>query len=197
MDTIFFCSHNPNAYNIFKWRSYFSQWYMRDFQGSLAKENTVYDLTVIIPNEHHHLVNRTFCCREQWMMALKALIFAKGSNKNFNLNMFEKIMNTKSQKDMRSMGRKVRGYDQSVWDSWRYKIVVNGNYLQFSQDDQLKKILLETNNREIVEAAWYDKIWGIGYNEKDARKVGRQVWEKNGRNLLGKALMEVRDKLKN
>ena len=72
---------------------------------------------------------------------------------------------------------------------------VNGNYLQFSQDTEMKAILLNTKDREIVEAAWYDKIWGIGYNEANARKVGKKVWEENGLNLLGKALMEVRNKL--
>lgn len=47
-------------------------------------------------------------------------------------------------------------------------------------------LLLQTGNALLVEASPYDRVWGIGttsLNPKDFR----------GENLLGKALMQIRD----
>jgi ribA/ribD-fused uncharacterized protein len=74
-------------------------------------------------------------------------------------------------------------------------IVTQGNYHKFtiSQDAQeLKKMLLATGDRELVEASPVDRIWGIGFKEEDAER-NRKRW---GQNLLGKALMEVRKRVR-
>jgi predicted NAD-dependent protein-ADP-ribosyltransferase YbiA (DUF1768 family) len=47
---------------------------------------------------------------------------------------------------------------------------------------------METGERELVEAAKWDRVWGIGYAKSNALK-NRDSW---GENLLGKALVEVR-----
>jgi ribA/ribD-fused uncharacterized protein len=73
--------------------------------------------------------------------------------------------------------------------------VTQGNYHKFtvSRDAQeLKNMLLATGERELVEASPYDRIWGIGFAERDA-EGSRHWW---GQNLLGKALMEVRRRLR-
>ena len=80
------------------------------------------------------------------------------------------MMNSTSPRSIKQFGRDVKGFTVSQWCEWRYKIVVSGNYLQFSQDEDLKKILLDTNNRYLAEASPYDQIWGVGYNEIDAKK---------------------------
>lgn len=49
-----------------------------------------------------------------------------------------------------------------------------------------------TGERELVEASSMDKIWGVGFAEKDA-EANRVKW---GQNLLGKALMVVRERLR-
>ncbi len=64
---------------------------------------------------------------------------------------------------------------------------------KFSQNDHLRKKLLETGTRIIVEASAKDYIWGIGISFKDA--VNGDKWK--GLNLLGKVLMKVRKKLGN
>jgi len=56
----------------------------------------------------------------------------------------------------------------------------------------LRERLLATGEREIVEASPMDKIWGIGFGWKNAEKR-RAHW---GLNLLGKALMKARDRLR-
>jgi ribA/ribD-fused uncharacterized protein len=52
---------------------------------------------------------------------------------------------------------------------------------------------LNTKNRVLVEASPYDKIWGIGISADDKHIENPLKW--NGQNLLGFALMEVREEL--
>lgn len=63
---------------------------------------------------------------------------------------------------------------------------------KFSQNEDLLHQLLSTDGSNLVEASPYDRIWGIGINRSDAEK-GKK-WK--GQNLLGIALMEVREELK-
>lgn len=60
------------------------------------------------------------------------------------------------------------------------------------QNGDLRKQLLATGTRDLVEASPRDRIWGIGFGWKNAEKQ-RQRW---GLNLLGKALVEVRERLR-
>lgn len=53
-------------------------------------------------------------------------------------------------------------------------------------------MLLATGERELAEASPMDRIWGVGFVEKDAG-ANRHSW---GENLLGKALMTVRERLR-
>lgn len=76
----------------------------------------------------------------------------------------------------------------------KLQIVTNGNYLKFmtgEHAEMLRKELLETGDRELVEASPFDRIWGVGFKEADAEK-NRHRW---GENLLGRALMDVRERL--
>lgn len=53
-------------------------------------------------------------------------------------------------------------------------------------------MLLATGERELVEAAPGDRVWGVGFKEKDAER-NRYRW---GRNLLGEVLQNVRARLR-
>jgi ribA/ribD-fused uncharacterized protein len=53
-------------------------------------------------------------------------------------------------------------------------------------------MLLATGERELVEASPLDRIWGVGFAEKSAER-NRHRW---GQNLLGRALMDVRARLR-
>ena len=56
---------------------------------------------------------------------------------------------------------KVRGFDQKVWDKFKYAIVLLGNWHKFSQNRELREFLLSTGDSVLVEASPYDAIWGI------------------------------------
>lgn len=56
-------------------------------------------------------------------------------------------------------------------------------YAKFSQNNELKDILLKTSSEDIIENTSNDYYWGCGTNG-------------SGTNMLGIILMEIRDKLK-
>lgn len=78
------------------------------------------------------------------------------------------------------------------WDSVKFDVVVEGNYCKFKQDPDLLRQLLATGERELVEASPQDNVWGIGHAAEFA-EMYREHW---GSNLLGKALMAVRKRLR-
>lgn len=126
-------------------------------------------------------------CAEQYMMAMKAKTFADAET-------FGKIMGTSKPRLIKSLGRQVKGFDERTWDAVKYDVVVDGNAAKFSQNPELKSFLLSTWPATLVEASPVDRVWGVGLAENDPGITDETKWR--GLNLLGKALMEVRARLK-
>ncbi len=124
---------------------------------------------------------------EQYMMAEKAQLFEDD-------DIEEEIMAVTTPKKMKDLGQKVRNFNQQVWDKCKYSIVLAGNYYKFTQDKEMMNFLLSTGNKVLVEASPLDKIWGIGLSEEHPDVQNPNLWK--GQNLLGFALMEVRDEIK-
>ncbi len=122
------------------------------------------------------------------MMAEKARLFD-------DRIMLEKIIQAATPKDAKLLGRSVSGFDAAIWEQHRSTIVIEGNYYKFTQNSALQKFLLATGDRVLVEASPVDRIWGIGLAEADPHASEPGKWA--GLNLLGFALMEVRDRLRN
>jgi hypothetical protein len=77
----------------------------------------------------------------------------------------------------------------------KLRIVTEATYHKFTisaDAARLRTMLLATGERELVEASPFDRVWGIGFREADA-EWNREVW---GENLLGRALMDVRARLR-
>lgn len=55
--------------------------------------------------------------------------------------------------------------------------------------------MLSTYPKTLVEARKDSVIWGIGLDKEDPRRWKKQTWQ--GKNLLGKILTEVRERLRN
>ena len=160
------------------------------------------------------LDNNKFNCTEQWMMYCKALLHTNNWKNNVlldsyinlhkliikkydlmthnkNLDICNQILNTMEPKNIKAFGRKVVAFDPVLWDLIKQHVVIMGNTLKFMQNQHLKIILCNTENKIIVEASPYDKIWGIGFDKTHALD-NKAKW---GQNLLGKSLMVVRYKL--
>ena len=125
---------------------------------------------------------------EQYMMASKASLFG-------DEEVLQEIMTADTPYDYKKLGRKIRGFEQEPWDAKKYEIVVEGNKAKFGQNPDLKEFLLSTGDALLAEASPYDKIWGIGLDREQAMNGSVEQWQ--GENLLGCALMDVRDWLRN
>jgi ribA/ribD-fused uncharacterized protein len=75
------------------------------------------------------------------------------------------------------------------------RIVTEGNIAKFSQNEDLKSFLLGTGTQILVEASPYDRIWGIGLGAEDPNAKHPSTWQ--GENLLGFALMDAREAIRN
>ena len=129
-----------------------------------------------------------FTSTEQYMMYQKAKLFK-------DKEISDKILNTTNPRSIKMYGRKVKKFNDKIWISHRERIVYNGNLLKFRQNKNLKKKLLETKDKILVEASPYDEIWGIGMSTNNKNHLDETKWR--GLNLLGKCLMLVRNTIKN
>src|SRR5579862_4012937 len=160
---------------VYFWRphdedGYLGQWYPSPFTTT----------SLLDPTE-----TVTFLNAETYMMYHKAMLF-------HDLGVAQEILEAGDDpKRVKALGRKVKGFDHAIWEGRRFGIVVEGNREKFRQNEDLQELLLKTEGRELVEASPMDRIWGIGYSKGNADK-SRERW---GMNLLGKALMMVRDEL--
>ena len=75
----------------------------------------------------------------------------------------------------------------------RQIIVYNGLLEKFSQNSDLRKALIDTNDSILAECAVKDRIWGIGLSMTDNARFDMGKWK--GQNLLGFTLMQVRSEL--
>ncbi len=134
----------------------------------------------------YELNGTQYCCAEQGMMHCKAILFCDET-------IAEKILEASSPREMKTLGRMVRGFEPDVWDQNRERIVHENSVAKFTQNPHLLEALLNTQGCLLVEASPYDKIWGIGLNRDQARNIPSNQWP--GLNLLGKILTKVRDEI--
>ena len=127
-----------------------------------------------------------FSSMEQYMMYKKAIAFN-------NTKIAKKILETTDVSKIKTLGRQVSNYNDTYWNGVRQIIIYKGLLEKFSQNEDLKKRLLNTGNDILAECAVQDKIWGIGLSMKDVNRWDMEKWR--GENLLGFALMMVREEL--
>lgn len=166
LDFLFFYGHKPGPNGAIS-NGCFSQWWPCQFEIDGVSYN----------------------CAEQYMMAEKARAFPGNETLLQNSIMIE--TNPAAHK---KYGRMVVNYDNDIWNRIRKDVVVKGNLAKFSQNQELKDYLLATGDKILVEASPYDGIWGIKMYGNDTRAKNPHTWL--GTNLLGFALMEVRDALR-
>jgi ribA/ribD-fused uncharacterized protein len=128
----------------------------------------------------------TFPTAEHYMMHRKALLFGDGETA-------ARILRARHPSEAKTLGREVRGYDDEEWRAKRFDVVVAGNLAKFGQNALIGRFLLGTSDRVLVEASPLDRVWGIGLTADDERAASPSTWD--GANLLGFALMAVRERL--
>lgn len=160
---LYFWGHTPKHKNEID-KAIFSQWYPAPFEIDGIRYATA----------------------EHYMMAEKARLFGADDIRR-------QIIASAHPKQAKDLGRQVIGFKNDIWNACRFDIVCEGNRAKFIQHPDLKRFLLGTGSRILVEASPVDAIWGIGLAQDDPRAQNPLQWR--GLNLLGFALMKVRDEL--
>ncbi len=132
------------------------------------------------------LDGKHFTSCEQYIMYRKCLLFR-------DMVSAEQVLSADDISLQQMIGRNAKGYNQTVWEGARQAIALRGLIGKFQQNEVLKEKLLLTGNAYLVECAKSDCIWACGRSLHDERRLSADTW--NGTNLLGFALMEVRELL--
>jgi ribA/ribD-fused uncharacterized protein len=94
----------------------------------------------------------------------------------------DEIRNARSAHDAFKIGQQYKEKRRSDWDIVKVGIMKDILRAKVAQHPYVKKKLIDSGNRELIEDSWRDNFWGWGPN-------------KDGQNQLGKLWMEVRSEL--
>jgi ribA/ribD-fused uncharacterized protein len=133
---------------------------------------------------------------EQYMMVRKA-------NAARDHDSESKILETDDAKDLYNLGRQIQFWSpehpnnnpSKVWSAQSYNAVLKGNREKFSQNPDLKALLLATGDKVLLLAkSDKDKNWGAGLNYEEC--MDNQEIPDGAQNKLGEILMIIRNELR-
>jgi ribA/ribD-fused uncharacterized protein len=124
---------------------------------------------------------------EHYTMISKARLFE-------DIDAEQNILNSKQHpNEATQIGRRIKGFNEKIWIEHCSNILIRGNLAKFAQNELLKEFILSTKNLVIAEANPEEQILGIGLTADNPDAKNPYKWR--GLNLLGFALMEVRERL--
>lgn len=126
---------------------------------------------------------QTYRHAEAFMMAEKARLFGDEETRRI-------VLLADHPGEAKKFGRSVRGFDENIWATARYDIVLRASLAKFEQNEALGRYLRSTSPAVIVEASPHDRIWGIGLSAGEEGAHTPSQWR--GLNLLGFALTHTR-----
>jgi len=95
-------------------------------------------------------------------------------------NLKEQIRNARSAHEALKITEANKDKYRNDWDEIKLKVMKEILRTKVEQHPYVKKKLIESEDKELIEDSWRDSYWGWGSN-------------KDGKNHLGKLWMEVRD----
>lgn len=98
-------------------------------------------------------------------------------------NILKQLKETRSAHDAFKFAVANKNKYKKNWDDIKLSVMKEILRAKVEQHPYVKKKLLESGNKELIENSWRDSFWGWGEN-------------KNGQNHLGKLWMEVREEIK-
>jgi ribA/ribD-fused uncharacterized protein len=121
---------------------------------------------------------------EHYYQAMKAREFGDSESE-------KRILEARTPKAAKAMGRKVKNFMKEVWDEKRREIMLRAVKAKFVQHPELQKQLLDTGKRPIGKADPRNTFWGIGTGVASEKSNDPTKWR--GQNQLGKMLMSFRE----
>lgn len=98
-------------------------------------------------------------------------------------NLKEQIRNTRSAHDSPKTAEANKDKYRKNWSEIKVRIMKEILLAKVAQHPYIKKKLLESSDKELIEDSWRDDFWGWGPN-------------KDGENHLGKLWMEIREEVR-
>ena len=127
-----------------------------------------------------------FSCSEQYIQHAKAKLFDDDIAAT-------RIKATSSPYRMKELGSRVRNFDKQKWSENAPQIARKALWNKFNQNAHLKKRLLSTKDKVLVEAT-KEKLWGCGIGLHETGCLDKQNWSSQG--IMGEALVYIRQKLR-
>ena len=134
-------------------------------------------------------LEQQFHCSEQIFMYCKALHFKDEDSAIL-------IAQSSTPQEAKALGRRVRNFNSDEWDRVKYHYMMEAITAKFTQKPSFEEVVSRPKIRwksPLLKPAPVDSIWGIGMAENNPDLLDTSRWRQN---LLGKALTELRDKLK-
>ena len=116
---------------------------------------------------------------EVWMTSEHAY----HSEKFEDPEILNQLRRTRSAHDAMKLAYANRDKYRSNWDEIKLNVMKDILRAKVAQHPYVKKKLLETGDKELIEDSWRDSYWGWGPN-------------KDGENHMGKLWMEIRDEVR-
>lgn len=158
-----------------------------------SDDNTVAFFTRNSPLSNHFPCTVTvhavkYNCNEQFIMRRKAEIAG-------DEEAVAAIMRSNDPVRQKAIGNKLKDLDYEQWKLESPKVALQVVYSKFCENPKLANWLMATGNKTIVEAS-PDRIWGVGMKLDNARILDPSAWG-DSQNVMGKALMKVRELIRN
>lgn len=108
-------------------------------------------------------------------------------------------------KTAKALGNVVKGYRKPVWREYLAKELAEIMYAKFSQNETLKKWLLETGSARLADVAMEDSngrawtnddMWGLTLSPSSPDILRPDVWYIYGNNVLGQTVEMVRERIR-
>ncbi|MEX0652313.1 MAG: NADAR family protein [Candidatus Paceibacterota bacterium] len=97
--------------------------------------------------------------------------------------LLEALQQSRSAHDAMNIAYSNKDKYREDWDAIKLDVMREILHAKVAQHPYVKKKLLESGDKELVENSWRDNFWGWGEN-------------KNGKNHLGKLWMQVREEVR-
>lgn len=123
---------------------------------------------------------------EQYMMYQKAIILEDNTSA-------ERILKTDDPKEAKDIAKAITTGHFSNWEKHKYFVVKQGVRAKLLQNKNILFKLLGTGNSLLAECSPTDREWGIGLSINDDYQ---DISKWNGKNYLGRILMELRYEFK-
>jgi ribA/ribD-fused uncharacterized protein len=105
-----------------------------------------------------------------------------------------RILRSPEPEEAERLGYAVRGADDGAWAGLRSTLLYRGNLCKALQNQGARRALLGSGDAVIVSAGVSERVMGVGLRRDDSSVRLPDKWL--GLNLLGLALMDVRERLR-